>query len=273
MKLSCLPVSFFWQLADHEMSIREWAQIGREVGLDGIDLSVLFLESMEADYLDNTRKQIEKLGLQVAMISTYPDFTHPREEERRSQIEGERRAIRAAGRLGAELVRITSGQAHPGLAEEDGIRWALEGLRACEDDARRAGVRLALENHGKPGCWQYTDFDQPTPVFLALAEGIKDSQIGINFDTANPVVAGDDPLRVLQKVIDQVICIHAADTGSAETLEHVLLGSGLVRFPEVFAFLKSSGYDGWISMEEGSGLGRKGVGEAAAFVRRAWAEA
>ena len=42
MKLSCLPVSFFNEIIDGTMSIGEWAEIGAEIGLDAIDLSVLF---------------------------------------------------------------------------------------------------------------------------------------------------------------------------------------------------------------------------------------
>jgi sugar phosphate isomerase/epimerase len=270
MQLSCLPVSFFEDIIDGRMSIGDWAEIGAEAGLDGIDLSVLFLDSLEPTYLDDTRRAIESAGMQLAMITSYPDFTNPNPEVRRQQIDLERRYIRAAGQLGAELVRITSGQAHPGLEEENGIRWALEGLKACESAGEEAGLRLVLENHGKPGCWEYTDFDQPTHVFLRLAEEIKDTRIGINFDTANPIAYGDEPLPILEKVIDQVMSVHAADTDTVGALNHVLLGTGLVPFDDLFSYLNGAGFDGWICMEENSRLGAQGVRDAADFVRSAW---
>ena len=193
MKLSCLPVTFFSQIIDGELTVADWARMGAEVGLDAIDLSVLFFKSLEPAYLDEMRRDIEAAGMTVAMVTSYPDFTHPDPAERKRQIEQERTYIEAVGRLGARMIRVTSGQAHPGLKEADGIRWALEGLRACEEAGQKAGVKLVLENHGKPGCWEYTDFDQPTHIFLALAEGMKDTSIGINFDTANPIAYGDDP--------------------------------------------------------------------------------
>jgi len=270
MKISCLPVSFFSQLEKQEMSVLDWVAMGKEVGLDGVDLSVLFLENLDKDYIYGLRNGFKDIHMPIAMISTYPDFTNPDPKERERQVELEKQYIKAAGRLGASLVRITAGQSHPGLKEDVGIRWAIKGLKSCERTAKEAGVRLALENHGKPSCWKYPDFDQPTHIFLTLAEGIKNTGIGINFDTANPVVAGDDPLDVLEPVIDQVICIHAADTGSREALHHVLLGTGLVSFEKIFSRLKRAGYDGWISMEEGSGLGREGVRKAARFIREIW---
>ncbi len=273
MKLSCLPVTFFQQIIDDQMTVGDWARMGATVGLDAIDLSVLFLKSTEPTYLDQTREEIESAGMTVAMVTSYPDFTHPDPAERRRQIDLERAYIEAVGRLGARMIRVTSGQAHPGLQEADGLRWALEGLRACEDAGQKAGVKLVLENHGKPGCWQYTDFDQPTHIFLALAEGIKGTTIGINFDTANPIAYGDDPLPILEQVIDQVVAIHAADTATRGALNHVLLGTGLVPFAEVFAYLKEYGFDKWICMEENARLGQQGVQDAADFIRRAWQDA
>jgi sugar phosphate isomerase/epimerase len=273
VKLSCLPVSFFQQIIDGQMSVSEWARMGATVGLDAIDLSVLFLESLEPDYLNQMRAEIESAGMRVAMVSSYPDFTHPDPIERLRQVELERSYIEAVGRLGGEMIRVTSGQAHPGLKEEDGIRWSLDGLKACEDAGQKAGVKLVLENHGKPGCWDYTDFDQPTHIFLALAEGIKNTSIGINFDTANPIAYGDDPLPVLEQVIDQVASVHAADTDTRGALNHVLLGTGLVPFDEIFSYLKRAGFDGWICMEENSRLGQQGVQDAADFVRKTWGDA
>ena len=43
MKLSCLPVSFFAEIIDGRMSIGDWAKMGSEIGLDAIDLSILFV--------------------------------------------------------------------------------------------------------------------------------------------------------------------------------------------------------------------------------------
>ena len=273
MKLSCLPVSFFDELMNGTMSMNEWIQIGKRVRLDGVDLSVLFLENLEIGYLRQIRKEIEAAGITLAMITSYPDFTHPDPAERVNQINKEKEYIRAAGHLSAHMIRVTSGQAHPHLNEVDGIRWALEGLLACESTAREAGVKMVLENHGKPGCWQYTDFDQPTHIFLELVDGIRGSGISVNFDTANPVVYGDDPLSVLEKVIDKVYSIHAADTKTKGVLNHVLLGTGLVPFKRIFSYLKRSGFDGWICMEENSRLAERGVRDAAAFMRKQWQDA
>jgi len=273
VKLSCLPVSLFADIISGRMSIAEWARLATEVGLDGLDLSVLFLKSLDAAYLGGVRDDIKAAGQRLVMLATYPNFTHPNPAERARQIELEIAHIRAAGRLGAELVRVTAGQAHPGLREADGIRWALQGLRACLPAAREASVTLALENHNKPGSWQYTDFDTPAPVFLALAEAVRGTGIGIHFDTANPIAAGADTLVLLEEVFDQVVSVHAADTAARGHLAPTLLGTGLAPLPQVFRRLKDTGFAGWVCIEEAACMGADGVRRAVRYCRDTWERA
>ena len=71
MKLSCLPVSYFPQIIGGEMSVQDWTKLGAALGLDAIDLSVLFLTSREPAYLQRMQQEIEDTGLRVAMVTTY----------------------------------------------------------------------------------------------------------------------------------------------------------------------------------------------------------
>ena len=271
MKLSCLPVSLFDQIVSGKISIEQWAKMARSHGYDAIDISILFIKTIEdVNTLKDIRKKIEDIDMHVAMVTTYPDFTHPDAIERKEQLSLERKYIEMAAAIGAQSVRITSGQAHPGIQDETAINWALSGLLGCEKTAAANGIQLLLENHGKPGVWEYTDFDQRTEIFLRLAEGIRGSSIKVNFDTANPVVGNVDVVSLLKQVIDQIGWIHVADTDKADILHHVVIGTGLVPFDDVFRCLKDHEYDGWLSVEEGSGQGEKGIAAASQFVRTLW---
>ena len=53
-------------------------------------------------------------------------------------------------------------------------------------------------------------------------------------------------------------------------LVYFALGTGLVPFDKLFAYLKETAFDGWICMEENSRMGEAGVRQAAAFVRSTW---
>lgn len=272
MRLSCLPVSYFRDIIDGRMSIKDWALEGARTGLDGIDLSVLFLKSRELEYLHKIRQEIEDAGIRVAMVTTYPDFTHPDGVVRERQLTGLQEDIIAASRLGADLLRVTAGQAHPSVGRREGIEWAVNGLVKAMEFARGYPVKLAYENHAKPGAWQYTDFSHPTDVFLEIVERTADVSLGVNWDTANTIAYGDDPIPVLKRVLSRVISVHAADTSTRGELKHVLLGTGLVPFKEMFQILRGAGFDGWICMEEASFKGPAGVKAAADFVRRVWNE-
>lgn len=272
MKLSCLPVQYYDKIFSDRMSVGHWAREAAELGLDAIDLHIGFIKSRESDYLKKMRGEIETAGLRVAMVTTYPDFTHPDPDERARQATQYRADIAAASALGAELVRVTAGQAHPETGREEGIAWTIEGLTQSLAVAEHHGVQLVFENHEKPTVWEYGDFSQPRDIFLSIVEATAGTSLGINFDTANPLIYGYDPLPLLKQVVERVVSVHAADTGSWGTKKRVVVGTGLVPFTDIFATLKGAGFDGWICIVEWSGTGRPGVEAAVNFVRRAWAE-
>jgi len=270
MKLSCLPVSLFGDIIDGSMGIDRWAALGKSLGLDGIDISVLFLKTLDKPYLQDIRRGIEREGIRLAVMNTYPDLTHPKESERSREISRLEAHIEAAALLGAEMVRVTAGQGHPETGPVEGTEWAVKGLRRAAIRAGQAGVAVVYENHSKPGVWKYPDFSYPSEIFMEIADRLQDTCMKILFDTANPISRGEKPLSILVHVIDRLACVHAADTSSDQELKPVLLGTGIVPFNQIFSFLKRSGYEGWISIEEASGLGERGIEEAIGFVRSTW---
>ncbi|MCL5071333.1 MAG: sugar phosphate isomerase/epimerase [Actinobacteria bacterium] len=273
MKISCIPVSFFTQIVNDKMTIKEWAGIGAEAGLNAIDLSTVFLRNHTPVYLEKIRNDIESENMSIAMIATYPDFTHPDMVQREREVEYLRNDIALASNLGAKFLRILAGQAHPQTKIEEGIKWVIENFKKVAPIGDKFNVKLVYENHSKPGAWQYVDFSHPTEIFLTIVEGIKDTSIGINFDTANTIAYGDEPIPVLKQVLDRVVTIHAADTSTKGKLNHVLLGKGLVPFKEIFSLLKQNKFDGWICIEEGSNTGIEGIKKAIDFVKKTWAAA
>ena len=252
------------------MTIREWAEQGVAVGLDGIDLSILFLKSKDRDYVERVRAEIEGAGIKVAMVTTYPDFTHPDSIEREKELSKLKENIVVASRLGAELVRVTAGQAHPSVHRDQGIEWAVEGLTKAVEFAKDYPVTLAYENHAKPGAWKYVDFSHPTDIFLSIVERTERVSLGVNWDTANVIAYGDEPIPALKKVVHRIVSVHAADTSVRGELKPVLLGTGLVPFKEMFEIIQGAGFDGWVCMEEASFTGKVGVQRAADFIRRTW---
>lgn len=272
MRLSCLPVSFFKDILEGRMSVSDWAKLGARLGLDAIDLSILFVPDRSLSAAALIRRQVQDAGIRVAMLTTYPDFTHPDAAERERELDAALHSVALASALGAELVRVTAGQAHPETSRGEGIDWAAEGLTRLAERTRDSGVILAYENHAKPGAWQYTDFSQPPEIFLEIARATQTVELGINFDTGNAASFADDPLGLLEQVIHRVVSVHAADTAVRGALRPVLLGTGITPFRSLFRRLHQAAWDNWICMEEASFTGEAGVAAAAEFVRRTWEE-
>jgi sugar phosphate isomerase/epimerase len=252
------------------MSVAEWARIGAQIGLDAIDLSILFVPDRSLLSAANLRRQIEAEGIRVTMLTSYPDFTHPDAGQRAKELSLAQETVAIAAELGAKLVRVTAGQAHPDTPVAAGITWAVEGLTRLAECTRDSGVTLVYENHAKPGAWTYTDFSQPPDIFLRIFAGTQGCGLGVNFDTGNATAFAADPLSLLNQVLPRLVSVHAADTAVKNELRPVLLGTGITPFRPLFNLLQRNKWDGWICMEEASFQGKAGIAAAARFVRNTW---
>ena len=151
MKLSCLPVSFFPEIIDGRMSIAQWALMAVELGLDAIDLSILFFRDKDANFVKDSRNAINSAGTHIAVINTYPDLTIPDAAERKQQLTQLKTDIVLAAELGAKMVRITAGQAHPGIIQDEAIKQVVEAFNSAVEVSQKCDVKLIFENHSKPG--------------------------------------------------------------------------------------------------------------------------
>ena len=146
---------------------------------------------------------------------------------------------------------------------------AAESIRACLPLARELGVTLIIENHYKDDFWQYPEFAQKMDLFCALVDAVCDPNFGVNYDPSNAYIAGDDPLELLRRVSSRVVTMHASDrfliegtledlrreeggsAGYVKRLRHGEIGKGLNDYDAIFSELKSKGFSGWISIEDG----------------------
>jgi len=274
MKMSCLSVSLFPAMLNGEMSIREYAKLCKSLGLDAFDLGLILLKNHTPKYIGQVKKDIAEEGIPLAMVTTYPDFTHPDPLQQEREFDFLVHDMALASAIGARFLRITAGQAHPGTSEEEGIMWTVDYFKKAAPISDKYGITLVYEDHSKPGAWDYMDFSNPPHIFLEIARQIKDTSIGINFDTANILVAGEDKtIEVLDKVIDKVKTIHVAETGTKGKMDPVPLGSGIVPFREIFSYLKSKNFDGWLCLEEWGNKGVDGVREGVDFIKETWEKA
>jgi sugar phosphate isomerase/epimerase len=109
MKFSSLPVSFYADFSAGRRTLADWFRFAAAIGLDGADISVAHLANLTPTYLDGLRQQAVDAGVQIAMIVTYADFTHPDAAERARQQE-EIRAYIDAATLASSAPPVSAGR-------------------------------------------------------------------------------------------------------------------------------------------------------------------
>ena len=269
MKLSCLPVSLYDNIFTGKSTVADWIRLGAELGLDAVDFSIKFFPNRDIETIKQTRDALEKSSITPCMLACYSDFTHPDAGQRAQELTDLKADIAFAKALGAEFIRVTAGQNHPGTQRAVGVQWVTDGFRWALDAAEKQGITLAYENHTKGAPWDYWDFSQPTEIFLEILDALSDTSLGVCFDTANPLVLGENVLTLLEQIIHRVVVVHIFDLREVRVFEPVRVGTGASPIPQIFSRMRRANYDGWLSIEEASRSGQEGFTESIAFVRLA----
>lgn len=286
-RLAAFPKCYLEQIAGaRTMSVFEWIERARVLDADGLEMYEGFFTSLEDGYIDSVGGAIRSAGFEMPMLCCSPDFTQPSFDDRQRAVEREAEMIRIARRLGGPgaVCRVLSGQRRPEVSIGQGTEWVVDCIRQLLPVAREYDVVLGMENHYKDGFWKFPEFAQKKEVFLGIVEAIPDREhFGVQFDPSNAIVAGDDPLDWLEAVQERVVSMHASDRwlssgtledlrqadgtiGYSPNLRHGVVGRGLNDYPAIFRRLASSGYSGWISIEDGMN-GMEEMAESLAFLR------
>ena len=272
VRIAAFPKCYLDALVvQRSMTVFDWIGIAAQLPhVEGTELYPPALESLQPAYLGRVRSALDDAGLEAPMMCASPDFTQADAAARSEQVATMRSVITAVAQLGGSTCRVLSGQRRPDVARADGIRWAVDAITSLLPHAESHGITLVIENHYKDGYWTHPEFAQDRGTFLEIVSAIDSPWFGVNYDPSNALVAGDDPLELLEDVIDRVVTMHASDrhfeggtiedlrrfdadpvAGYAPMLRHGVIGEGLIDYDGVFAILAKHSFDGWISIEDG----------------------
>jgi sugar phosphate isomerase/epimerase len=269
-RISVFPKCYFDELVSGRRQYVDWIHDAATLGGEGIEHYDEFFPSYnEKDVAPVMAAMVETSQIS-SMLCFSPDFTHPDPDERRRQVARQKRAIDLAVRIGARYCRTLSGQKYPGLSLQEGVARAASCIAESLDYAIKRDVVLCLENHYKTGEWRYPEFAQQEEPYLALLDALPESPyLGVQYDPSNAVVGGFDPIAFLEKVKHRVVTVHASDRflapgttiedlrshdgtiGYPDRMTHGETGCGTNDYDAIFHILRSVGFTGWISVEDG----------------------
>ncbi|OGD22432.1 MAG: myo-inositol catabolism protein IolH [Candidatus Aminicenantes bacterium RBG_16_63_16] len=283
-KIAAFPKAFMDELClTGAMTLRQWIELAASLGIAGLEFYSGFLGLKDPAGWPEARRMAADGGLSIPMFCCSPDFTHPDPAFRRKEIDAEKHWIDATAALGGQYCRVLSGQSRPELSREEGLGYAAECIQACLEHAGPMGITLTIENHYKDNYWKFPEFAQKMDLFCALVGRIESPHFGVNYDPSNAYVAGDDPLELLERVKGRVVTMHASDRylaqgtledlkktdgveGYARVLKHGVIGEGLNDYDRIFSTLRGVGFDGWVSIEDGT-EGMDQLRRSVAFLR------
>jgi sugar phosphate isomerase/epimerase len=266
----------------HTMTVVEWIELAATLGVEGLEFYSGFLRDAPA-FLHQVRDTLESHRLAMPMLCCSPDFTQPDPDLLDAEVERERRMIQLTAFFGGLYCRVLSGQRRPGLSRNDGVAQVVRVIKSLLPFAEQHGIVLTIENHYKDNYWEYPEFAQKMDVFMEIVDRIESPWFGVNFDPSNALLAGEDPLVLLECVKDRVVTMHASDrylksgtiedlrreenaAGYASRLAHGVIGRGLNDYDAIFTVLRSVGFNSWISIEDGVN-GMEELRESVSFLR------
>jgi sugar phosphate isomerase/epimerase len=195
------------------------------------------------------RDAAERHGLRLSALSAHSPLCRP-------DISGDylRQAARFAQECGAPFIVTDDGPDRPSwTSDEENHTLMKYTLGEATGFAERRGVGVLLETHG-----EYT----ATPEALERTYRLVDSPaLGINFDTGNSYLSGNDPHEFLERIIDRVRHVHAKDISHENAADYrgkifgvlgCACGDGVIDWPRIVETCRRSSHDLVLSIECGT---------------------
>lgn len=194
------------------------------------------------------RRICEKHEVKISGLSSHAPLAKPD-----VSLDYLKQAIRFAKECGAPMIVTDDGPKPAWTSESEDhvlIRYVLTEAAAL---AERRDISIAVETHGN-----YTNSPERLSRILLLT---KSPAIGVNFDTGNTYLSGNDPAQWLGDIIDDVVNIHAKDIpaeiastmrGKINGMLGCACGEGVLDWTRIVAVAQTSPRDLVMSVECGS---------------------
>lgn len=195
------------------------------------------------------RNACEKAGVKLSGLSAHCPLGRPE-----VSVEYLKQAIRYAAECGAPIINTDEGPKQPWTTEEEDFVLMRYTLREASFVAERRGILIGLEPHQQ--------YSKSPDGLDRIANLVSSPVIGINFDTGNAYLAGEDPIAWLKRVVDRLVHVHAKDISVEQseaergkvtgTAVGCACGEGVINWRKVIEICRQAPRDIVLSVECGT---------------------
>ena len=267
MKPALFSVSYAGYWGQHRLGVVDFLEKAAALGYPAVEIAGKRPHLSPLDYpgdesLAQVREAAERLGVEVATIAGYNDFTSGRQAAEVPFVEMQIRYVadlsRIAKSLGASIVRVFSGYFTDEANYQSDWTRCVTALRESAAVAADYGVVLGLQNHHDVGVSVnayeelFADVDHPNmkamfdPWSIALiGEDLYESARRLAPRMVQTTLA--DYVRLLRfRYRPELVNYDRCDPAAVRA---VPLGEGFIDLEAFFAGLKEGGFDGYVTYE------------------------
>ena len=231
------------------------------VGYTGIELLADVPHAWPAGLLEvqveAIRRSLDDHGLTISNINAFmmnavadprqpywhPSWTDPDPHYRAIRREHTKRSLQLAKDLGAP--HITTEPGGPEFADQSrrqAIDLFYEELMPCVEVAEQLGVGLLIEPEPELTIEKFGEYEE----FVAR---IDSQQMGLNFDIGHAYCVSEDPQDWVERMASHTVHYHLEDIAATRVHQHLIPGHGAIDFRATIDAIRSTGYDGWLTVE------------------------
>ena len=278
MKIGITQYSYHRTMADGKMDYPGFIKKAAELGFETVDI-VGYWWKDEADEAAKCQQWCKEAGIHLAAYAIRDNLATRDEAEMDEQCEQIRHGLSVAKLMNAPLMRVFGGHLADDMDDDEAFELVVKGFKKVIGDAEKAGVVLALEDHGgMPGT---------SGEVLKVMEAVGSEYLKPLVDLGNFLGKGQRPEEAVKDLASSACMTHVKDfelfpKGSDEgrtckygdyNLKGCTVGDGTIDLVACFQTLADAGYDGSITLEyEGSEDEEAGVKRSLEAIRGALAK-
>jgi len=260
MKLGVSMYCYVRPVNAGQMDLASFIREAKRIGADGVELLDFFYRDRDKDR-ETAQNLLAETGLVCGVFSVAQNFALRDAEARTKEVDKIKFGIEEALFYGAKTVRVFAGDVSPNgeISLEEAHGWIVDGLSEASVLAEQAGVRLALENHGRLAGRSH----QVRKIIDDVRAKSGNNALGANPDTGNFMLVGQASDEAIADVADLAYMVHlkdfmhvpegfegyAYDALTGEKFIGTVIGEGEVNLAGCLGTLKDRGFSDWVNLE------------------------